>query len=617
MPPLLHQAARVGDLSELRKLLDQGEALECCEVQTGHTPLIAACLSPEAGVEVVEFLLSRGANVHACIHPKPEPLLEQLDPELQLEIDTEMAKLMDQMGVSAEMRQMIESSQKHAHDPSSHPPDPLISLAVTNSSCEKIQSLIHHGADLQYRSPHGYDLLIRAACRGHEDVIDLLLTAGAPVNGQSAHNESALSVLYENGCFTAMAKVLAHGADPASLKWTPLMRTIILGSVQEMEAELDRGADLEAVDSLQRTPLLLAIATGDTEKAALLLARGANRDAKSRSGKPPLHHAILHDHAVMLDWLIREGFDLTQTDEFQTTPLVVALEHSAVACFHRLLAAGADWTRPDPYGSPLLRNASHPEIIRSLIELGANPADLETDHLRKWIGLPTLVALPIEEPEFHANRTRRFGLANPEVMKIPFWRAMVRNGWNGYQAARHFNSESFGEPAVWCYQRFGMSLTPLPDGRFVQVAGEHEDGYDPDFCIYNDVIVHDGKGGFEIFAYPEDVFPPTDFHSATLVGEWIYLIGNLGYPEARLLFAEETPVFRLRVGTWQIERVNTRGPTPGWIHSHAAKHVDGRIQISGGKILIVDKAGESQIRDYTQSWSFDLTTARWQRIDDD
>jgi hypothetical protein len=29
--------------------------------------------------------------------------------------------------------------------------------------------------------------------------------------------------------------------------------------------------------------------------------------------------------------------------------------------------------------------------------------------------------------------------------------------------------------AVWCAQRFGQSLSFLPDGRVIQIAGEHED----------------------------------------------------------------------------------------------------------------------------------------------
>ena len=42
---------------------------------------------------------------------------------------------------------------------------------------------------------------------------------------------------------------------------------------------------------------------------------------------------------------------------------------------------------------------------------------------------------------------------------------------------------------TWCFSRFGQSETVLPDSSRVLIAGEHEDWYDPDFHIYNDVVV--------------------------------------------------------------------------------------------------------------------------------
>jgi len=156
-----------------------------------------------------------------------------------------------------------------------------------------------------------------------------------------------------------------------------------------------------------------------------------------------------------------------------------------------------------------------------------------------------------------------------------------------------------------------MSLTPLPDGRWVQIAGEHEDHYDPDFCIYNDVIIHHGKGGFEILGYPEEVFPPTDFHSTTLVGEWIYLIGNLGYPATREAFGYQTPVFRFHTGSGKIERVATSGESPGWIHSHQAKLDHGSIRVFQGKVLTVDGDGETDITGLRGSFALDLATGIW------
>lgn len=61
------------------------------------------------------------------------------------------------------------------------------------------------------------------------------------------------------------------------------------------------------------------------------------------------------------------------------------------------------------------------------------------------------------------------------------------------------------------------SSTRLRNGREIYIAGEHEDWYDPDFYIYNDVIVIHPNLEIQIYGYPRTVFRATDFHSATLV----------------------------------------------------------------------------------------------------
>ena len=80
---------------------------------------------------------------------------------------------------------------------------------------------------------------------------------------------------------------------------------------------------------------------------------------------------------------------------------------------------------------------------------------------------------------------------------------------------------------MWCFDRFGTSKTALEDGRTVHIGGEHEDFYDPDFHIYNDVIVVSSSGQVAIYGYPLEAFPPIDFHSATLVGKTIDNSRNL------------------------------------------------------------------------------------------
>jgi hypothetical protein len=212
--------------------------------------------------------------------------------------------------------------------------------------------------------------------------------------------------------------------------------------------------------------------------------------------------------------------------------------------------------------------------------------------------------------EYHAAKHPVFGNANPQIMNFPFWRAMVACGQSAYQARVHFEQGRLDDGAVWCFQRFGMSFTVLPDGRVIEIAGEHEDHYDPDFCIYNGVVVHHGDGTFDIYGYPRDVFPPTDFHTATLVGDFIYIIGSLGYHGERRYGT--TPVYRLDVTNLAIESVATIGESPGWISRHKARLVGSGIQVVGGKVCtLVD--GQERYQDNPDAFVLDLPSRTWSR----
>ncbi|MFP6765327.1 MAG: hypothetical protein VB858_16990, partial [Planctomycetaceae bacterium] len=220
-------------------------------------------------------------------------------------------------------------------------------------------------------------------------------------------------------------------------------------------------------------------------------------------------------------------------------------------------------------------------------------------------GLDTTQPLSTPAADCARQRAPRFGTAHPDEMNNSFRDEMVRTRWNAWQARTQSGYAEACDGPVWCFQRFGQSLTQLPAGEFVEIGGEHEDFYDPDFCIYNDVVVHDGQGQFRILGYPPDVFPPTDFHSATFVDGSIYIIGCLGYPDDRR--PGETPVFRLNCETWCIEPVESREQLPGWIHSHQAQLCeDGTILVRGGRIW----NGQADVASQ-QDFRFDPRTGCW------
>lgn len=237
----------------------------------------------------------------------------------------------------------------------------------------------------------------------------------------------------------------------------------------------------------------------------------------------------------------------------------------------------------------------------------ADAAEEAADRQRKAEPPPML-----DRDEFLAWRSPRQVTDSPTRLDNPLWHWLVRTRHSGYCANEAFKGpSSFSAGPVWCFDRFGKSETTLPDGRVIHIGGEHEDFYDPDFYIYNDVIVVDPDGRIEIRGYTRDVFPPTDFHSATLAGNTLFIVGGLGYRGQRV--AGRTPVFRLNLETMTIAPMETSGEAPGWIYRHSARISDDgcAIVVHGGAVWLSD---ERTMRDNIDEWSLDMATGRWTRV---
>ena len=231
--------------------------------------------------------------------------------------------------------------------------------------------------------------------------------------------------------------------------------------------------------------------------------------------------------------------------------------------------------------------------------------------------------MPKKTPLSLAPTRTRYGKTHPERVENELWEKAIQENWNGYQLGQHlqikgaagrfcqdFSHSSYrdSDPGpFWSWERFGRTSTSLSDGRVIHIAGEHEDSYDPDFCIYNDVVVEHPDGRREIYLYPKDVFAPTDFHSATLIGDEILLIGSLGYHDLRR--PEETQVMKLDTRTLRIEPVATTGDGPGWVSRHSAERLDETsILVIGGSVQTLDDYEAN-----TGVFVLDLTTMIWRR----
>ena len=256
-----------------------------------------------------------------------------------------------------------------------------------------------------------------------------------------------------------------------------------------------------------------------------------------------------------------------------------------------------------------IAHASNLEIAEALIAAGDDINQIDAKVRAALLNIGFLEKVSLSKEKYLEQKHRTFGKANPQKCEISFWYDMVRCNFSAWHARRQFDDEdSLNDRPVWCYERFGKSVTAIGNGEFIEIGGEHEDSYDPDFCIYNEIFHHKGGSELIIYQYPEHVFPPTDFHSAILVDKFIYIIGNLGYPAERV--HGTTPVYRLDINTFEISKVETRGEHPGWIYKHSAYLKHQSIRIQSGEIL--EKSGGIETHSFNKfDYELNLNTFKW------
>jgi hypothetical protein len=242
----------------------------------------------------------------------------------------------------------------------------------------------------------------------------------------------------------------------------------------------------------------------------------------------------------------------------------------------------------------------------------------------------------ISREVFDQQRRPRYGKSNPERMQLAFWDWMIagdqqsknqdegplrdigllmregklKSSMGPYRARDLFNVPPEDGP-IWTFDRMGATCSQVGDGRVIWIGGEHEDFYDPDFCIYNDVVVFDGKE-FQIYGYPKEIFPPTDFHSATSTSDRIVIVGGLRYQDTRR--SGETPVYLLDTSNYKMEQLPTSGQKPGWLYKHDAKFDSpSSITIGGGEVY-EEFNGRKRYRRNFEEYTLNINTGEWKQL---
>jgi ankyrin repeat protein len=284
-------------------------------------------------------------------------------------------------------------------------------VAVTQRDEKKVEGLLVRKASpnaTKGDDPEAETALIRAADLGYDEIIQLLLDAGAEVNRVQGGGDA----LTKGGGRTALiAACLSNRVSTVKLllenkaefdfgnaetwrAWTALGASRRLDIIRLLADEAD--VDINAInrnDPNGRTLLMTAASRGDAETMKGLIDMGAQWSVATKDGETALTAAVLANKPEAISFLINEGMPVNQPDARDRTPLFIAAEAGKVEAAKALLAAGAqvnDLMRVVTpwYTTPLMVAAArgHKGMVRALLDAGA-------DHtLRQKGGRTALIA---------------------------------------------------------------------------------------------------------------------------------------------------------------------------------------------------------------------------------
>jgi ankyrin repeat protein len=319
----IHFAAKRGDLAEVRRQLSLGVPVDGAEYREGWSPLMCACASARCGLDVVAYLISRGA-----------------DPNY----------------TSAALG------------------DTPLRLSAMSGSLEKVQYLLDNGARADSISPSGYTPLIDAMYGGGPQlrtIIQLLVKHGCNPDQTTQFGESAIKVAWKRCLFDAVAELIELGTSVSALEMSELMRAVVFGSLDDVRKALASGEELSAQDCWGRTALHIAVSAGWLEAVEAIVAAGGDIEQRGPCGKTNLMYAVRGNHAEMLRWLIARGASVKEVDDFGDDALMVAASYGAADCCRELLENGADILHADETGSCAIDRATTAEVVRVLASYGA------------------------------------------------------------------------------------------------------------------------------------------------------------------------------------------------------------------------------------------------------
>ncbi|XP_046902418.1 ankyrin repeat domain-containing protein 50 [Hypomesus transpacificus] len=385
----LRAAAWGGHEEILLTLLDYGAQVDVAD-REGRTPLIAAAYMGHR--EAVEILLDHGADVRLADDDGRTALSVAalcVPTAAGVKGYGEVASLLLERGANPGHRDRDSMT-------------PLL-LAAYEGHEEVVELLLEAGADVdESAGPHAAAVtpLLAAAAMGHAATVGRILFWGAAVDGIDGEGRTALSLAAARGSLEVVCALLDRGLDENhkdDMGWTPLHAAACEGHRAVCAALTERGstARVGEMDMEGRTPLILAAQEGHCGTARLLLDRRSPIDHRAYDGHSALSAAALEGHAEVSELLMRRGTD-TDVRDAEGRPLLylLVLENRLDMAALLMEKGGVPLESRDAEGRSALHAASWQgdvDAVGLLLRRGADPNAQDTEgrtplHSVAWRG---------------------------------------------------------------------------------------------------------------------------------------------------------------------------------------------------------------------------------------
>ncbi|KAJ5202491.1 hypothetical protein N7449_004570 [Penicillium cf. viridicatum] len=321
----LHTAAKQGDAEIVYMLVSNGADIEAKDA-TMMSALHYAC---EAGhVGTIAVLLAHKANIEAAGRDRKTPLICAAE-----------------AGRFQAVEFLLKSKPKASSSGTDDTGMTALHWAAYNGHEETVEILSQKNGSLAKVNAMGRTALHLSVIQTQFAVVEPLLRKGADLNRQCATGLTPLHYACMADSIEIATLLLLEGADIEASEYQhqqrPLRIAAARSSIYLLDLLCDKGASLDARDSVGDRPLSVACRCGHVAAVRKLLDRGSplyqKHQATSRSDSP-LCLAAMAGHLPVVSLLLERGASASKKDEGGWQPFRYAAYHGHLDVLQALLA---------------------------------------------------------------------------------------------------------------------------------------------------------------------------------------------------------------------------------------------------------------------------------------